>query len=50
MVGHVLGKFRPDEQPTLHDIIQRAADALSMTLQRGLEQAMNVFNQQQPAI
>ena len=50
MVGHVLGKFRPDEQPTLQDIIQRAADAVSMTLQRGLEQAMNVFNQQQPAI
>jgi PTH1 family peptidyl-tRNA hydrolase len=50
MVGHVLGKFRPDEQPTLQDIIQRAADAVSMTLQRGLEQAMNVFNQQQHAI
>ena len=50
MVGHVLGKFRPDEQPTLQHIIQRAADAASMTLQRGLEQAMNVFNQQQHAI
>ncbi len=50
MVGHVLGKFRPDEQPALQDIIQRAADAVSMTLQRGLEQAMNVFNQQQHAI
>jgi PTH1 family peptidyl-tRNA hydrolase len=50
MVGHVLGKFRPDEQPALQGIIQRAADAVLMALQRGLEQAMNVFNQQQPAV
>ena len=50
MVGHVLGKFRPDEQPALQIIIQRAADAVLMSLQRGLEQAMNVFNQQQPAV
>jgi PTH1 family peptidyl-tRNA hydrolase len=50
MVGHVLGKFRPDEQPALQTIIQRAADAVLMSLQRGLEQAMNVFNQQQPAV
>lgn len=50
MVGHVLGKFRPDEQPALQCIIQRGADAVLMALQRGLEQAMNVFNQQQPAV
>lgn len=50
MVGHVLGKFRPDEQPTLQIVIQRAADALATALQRGLEQAMNVFNQQQSAL
>ena len=50
MVGHVLGKFRPDEQSALQSIIQRAADAVLMALQRGLEQAMNVFNQQQPAV
>lgn len=50
MVGHVLGKFLPDEQLALQSMIQRAADAVLMALQRGLEQAMNVFNQQHPAV
>lgn len=50
MVSHVLGKFRPDEQPVLQSIIQRAADAVLIALQRGLQQAMNVFNQQQSAV
>ncbi len=50
MVGHVLGKFLPDEQSALQSIIQRSADAVLMALQRGLEQAMNVFNQPHPAV
>lgn len=50
MVGHVLGKFLPDEQSALQSIIQRSADAVLMALQRGLEQAMNVFNQSHPAV
>jgi len=50
MVGHVLGKFLPDEQSALQSIIQRSADAVLMALQRGLEQAMHVFNQPHPAV
>jgi len=50
MAGHVLGKFLPDEQSALQSIIQRSADAVLMALQRGLEQAMNVFNQPHPAV
>lgn len=50
MVGHVLGKFLPNEQSALQSIIQRSADAVLMALQRGLEQAMNVFNQPHPAV
>lgn len=46
MVGHVLGKFRPDEQPTLATVIQRAADAVVAALERGLDNAMNLFNRQ----
>ena len=46
MVGHVLGKFRAEEQPALQTVIQRAADAVLSAVDRGLENAMNVFNRQ----
>ena len=46
MVGHVLGKFRTEEQPALQAVIQRAADAVLSAVDRGLENAMNVFNRQ----
>lgn len=46
MVGHVLGKFRPEELPELQAVIQRAADAVLSAVDRGLEAAMNVFNRQ----
>lgn len=46
MVGHVLGSFRAEEQPALQNVIQRAADAVLATLERGLDAAMNVFNRQ----
>ena len=46
MVGHVLGKFRDEEQPALQTVIQRAADAVLSAVDRGLETAMNVFNRQ----
>lgn len=44
MVGHVLGKFRAEEQTELQIVIQRAADAVLSAVDRGLEAAMNVFN------
>ena len=46
MVGHVLGKFRTEEQPALQTVIQRAADAVLSVVDSGLEAAMNVFNRQ----
>jgi len=52
MVGHVLGSFRAEEQPLLQIVIQRAADAVTAAIERGLDAAMNVFNRQpetQPA-
>jgi len=50
LVGHVLGKFSDDEKATLHLIVQRAADAITTTLQNGFEATMNLFNrkEQQP--
>jgi len=49
MVGHVLGKFRAEEQPALHLVIQRAADAVLSSIERGLDNAMNLFNRQPEA-
>jgi PTH1 family peptidyl-tRNA hydrolase len=46
MVGHVLGKFRTEEQIELQIVIKRAADAVLSAVDRGLEAAMNVFNRQ----
>ncbi|MES2597551.1 MAG: aminoacyl-tRNA hydrolase [Verrucomicrobiota bacterium] len=44
LVGHVLGKFREEELPSLNLIVQTAADALINALQTGLDAAMNRFN------
>lgn len=44
LVGHVLGKFREEERPSLEIFIQRAADAVMSSLQTSLGAAMNVFN------
>jgi PTH1 family peptidyl-tRNA hydrolase len=44
MVGHVLGKFSPDERPDMENALARAADAVQFALSDGLEAAANVYN------
>ena len=44
MVGHVLGKFRPEEREDVAVAVERAADAVEHALANGLEAAMNVYN------
>ncbi len=44
MVGHVLGKFSPDEQPIIENALARAADAVQLALVNGVEAAANVHN------
>lgn len=44
MVGHVLGKFRPDEQPAVAEAVERACEAIECARAEGLEAAMNRFN------
>ena len=44
MVGHVLGKFRPEEREDVAVAVERAADAVEHALAQGLEAAMNVYN------
>lgn len=44
MVGHVLGKFRPDERELLELTIARATDAVLYTLSHGITLAGNIYN------
>ena len=44
MVGHVLGRFAPDEKPEMENALARAADAVQLALSDGLEAAANVHN------
>lgn len=44
MVGHVLGKFAPDERPLLEDALNKAEEATVMMLREGFQAAANKFN------
>lgn len=48
VVGHVLGKFSPDEARLLDETIVRAKTALVMLLCQGAREAMNVFHRKEP--
>ncbi len=45
VVGHVLGKFSPDEFANLDNILQRAAEAIETILSKGIKEGMNRYNQ-----
>jgi peptidyl-tRNA hydrolase, PTH1 family len=44
MVGHVLGRFRPEEQLLIEEAYERAADAVECAVTEGFELAMNRYN------
>lgn len=44
MVGHVLGKFAPDERPLLEDALDKAEQAAVCVHQEGFQAAANRFN------
>lgn len=43
-VGHVLGKFAPDERPALDESLERAEAAIVTAQANGFAAAMNAFN------
>lgn len=43
-ISHVLGKFAPDERPTLQKVLRLAEDALALSLKDGVEKAMSLYN------
>ncbi len=43
-ISHVLGKFSPTESVLVREILQLTAEAIELSLTRGIEQAMNRYN------
>ncbi|HXG12385.1 MAG TPA: aminoacyl-tRNA hydrolase [Gemmataceae bacterium] len=43
-VDHVLGRFRPSEQPVIDEAIRLATQAVTVWLHQGIEACMNQFN------
>ncbi len=44
MVGHVLGKFSPDEKPLLENMLATAVDAVQLSRSQGIAVAANRFH------
>lgn len=44
MIGHVLGKFTPEERPLLEETLAKAEEAAFVTLKEGFQSAANRFN------
>ncbi|HOZ48337.1 MAG TPA: aminoacyl-tRNA hydrolase [Candidatus Hydrogenedentes bacterium] len=44
LIGHVLGRFRPDEAPMVEDMVALGAEAVVCVVRDGLDRAMNRFN------
>ena len=44
MIGHVLGKFSPEERPLLEETLAKAEEAAFVTLKEGFQAAANRFN------
>jgi PTH1 family peptidyl-tRNA hydrolase len=47
-ISHVLGKFAPDEKTTIESAIKLAVNAIELSLQDGIEKAMNQYNAVSP--
>ena len=48
LAAHLLGPFRKADLETVADMIDRAAEAVRVILQEGLQKAMNRYNQRKP--
>jgi peptidyl-tRNA hydrolase, PTH1 family len=43
-ISHVLGKFSTIETPIVNEVIQLVNDSIEMSLKKGVEQAMSLYN------
>lgn len=44
VVGHVLGKFAPEERKVIDSAVAMATDAIDFSLGKGIERAMSLYN------
>lgn len=49
LTAHLLSRFRKADLETVADMIERAAEAVRVIVQEGLEKAMNRYNQRKPS-
>ena len=43
-IGHVLGKFSPDESPVIAEVLKLSVEAIEYSLTKGLEKTMSIYN------
>ena len=43
-IGHVLGKFAPEEKKVIQEMLDISVNAVEKSLKEGIEQAMNIYN------
>lgn len=44
VISHVLGRFSPEERKIVDAVIPMAVDAIDLSLRKGVERAMNLYN------
>ncbi len=44
VVSHVLGRFAPEDRKIVDAVIPMAADAIDLSLRKGVERSMNLYN------
>ena len=43
-ISHVLGKFSPEENALMPDVLQLVIEAIELSLKQGVEKAMSLYN------
>jgi PTH1 family peptidyl-tRNA hydrolase len=43
-ISHVLGRFTPEEQRILPEVLDMAADAIELAVRKGVEKSMSLYN------
>lgn len=46
-IGHVLGKFAPEEKPIIKEVLELSNRAVERSLKEGVEKAMSLYNNKQ---
>lgn len=50
VIGHVLGKFAPDERKIIDAAITLASDAVEFSLRKGIERTMSLYNGREASV